>query len=91
MKGTIRPISRQRKCPKCKASFKHILKLGYACPDCYTAPTRFFIDLYWNGQRPGIYSDKLGQPLDSYQRAMNLLARIQGEMGGVRSTIFSKQ
>ena len=80
MQGVIRPISRQRKCPKCKKRFKHYLKVGYICPECKTTPDRFFIDLHWNGQRPGIYSDKLGQPLDSYQRALNLFAKIQGEV-----------
>lgn len=80
MKGTVRPISRERRCPKCNKLFKHIRKLGYICPPCKTIPTRFFVDIHWNGQRPAIYSDKQGEPLDSYQRASNLLARIQNEI-----------
>lgn len=80
MKGTIRPISRQRRCPKCKELFKHLKKIGYICPECKTTPNRFYIDLHWNGSRPQICSDKHGQPLDSYQRALNLLALIQHDI-----------
>lgn len=80
MKGTIRPISRQRRCPKCEKAFRHLHKLGYACPDCKTVPTRFYIDLHWKGDRPQICSDKHGQPLDTYQRAQNLLATIQNDI-----------
>lgn len=80
MKGTIRPISRQRRCPKCNEPFKHIKKIGYICPGCKTVPNRYYIDLYWNGSRPQICSDKQGQPLDSYQRALNLLALIQHDI-----------
>lgn len=80
MKGVIRPISRQRKCPNCQKALKHIQKLGYLCPQCKTTPNRFYIDLHWNGSRPGIYNDRQGQPLDTYQRSLNLLARIQNEI-----------
>jgi integrase len=80
MKGTIRPITRQRLCPKCRKPFSHIPKVGYICPGCRTVPSRFFIDIHWNGKRPQIYSGKDGQPLDSYQRALNLLSTIQYEI-----------
>ena len=81
MKGTIRPISRQRKCPKCHQKFLHIPKLGYGCPKCHTVPNRFFIDLHIKGHgRISICSDKSGQTLDSYQRAFNLLGHIQYEI-----------
>lgn len=80
MKGTIRPTSRQRKCPKCKEPFKHFRKFGYICPGCKTTPSRFYVDLHHNGDRPQICSDKMGQPLDSYQRALNLLSKINYEI-----------
>jgi integrase len=80
MKGSIRPISRQASCPKCGNKFKHITKLGYVCPDCKTTPMRFYLDIHWNGQRPRICSDKLGQSLDTYERAQNMLAHIQYEI-----------
>jgi len=80
MKGTIRPISRQRKCPKCGRPFQHVPKLGYICADCKTVPNRFYIDLHWKGKRPRICSDMQGQPLDTYDRALNLPARIQHEI-----------
>jgi hypothetical protein len=80
MKGSIRPISRQRKCPACNKPFQHIQKLGYLCPSCKTTPNRFFIDLFYNGQRIQICSDKTGQALDSYQRALKLQSHIQTEI-----------
>ena len=80
LKGKIRPISRQRKCPVCTQKFKEFPKLGYICPTCKTMPNRFTIDLHWNGKRIYICSDKTGQPLDSYQRALNLLSLINHEI-----------
>jgi hypothetical protein len=80
MKGTIRPTSRQARCPRCHQKFLHIPKLGYGCPKCKTVPFRFYIDIFWNGQRIRVCSDKTGQALDTYQRAVNLQARIQYEI-----------
>lgn len=80
MKGVIRPISRQINCPVCNKSFQHLPKLGYGCPICKTLPNRFRIDIHWNGKRYFICSDKQGQALDSYQRALNLLSKIQHEI-----------
>lgn len=80
VKGKIRPISRQRKCPKCGQPFKHFSKLGYICPECKTTPSRFYIDLHYKGERPLICSDKSGQPLDTYQRALNVLSQINYEI-----------
>ena len=80
MKGTIRPISRQRRCQKCHEPFKHFPKLGYLCSECKTTPSRFYIDLHHDGERPQICSDKSGQPLDTYQRALNLLSKINFEI-----------
>lgn len=75
--GTIRT---KGKCPVCQESFKLIKKLGYICPDCKITPLRFYIDLSHKGQRIRIFSDKQGQPLDTYQRAVNLLSHINYEL-----------
>jgi len=77
MKGEVRC---KGKCPSCGNNFKHIHKLGYICPNCKTTPKRFYIDLWWQGERIRIYSDKLGEPLDTYQRTFNLLSHIQYEI-----------
>jgi len=77
MRGEIRC---RGKCPNCGKNFKHIHKLGYVCPNCKITPQRFYIDLWWQGERTRIYSDKLGQPLDTYQRAFYFLSHIQYEI-----------
>lgn len=80
MKGVIRPISRQTKCPVCNNQFQYLPKLGYACPLCKTVPNRFRIDIHFSGERYFICSDKQGQALDTYQRASILLSHIQHEI-----------
>lgn len=77
MKGVIRPRGH---CPVCEGSFVEVKKLGYICPSDKTTPQRFFIDLFYKGQRIKLYSDKQGQVLDSYQRASSLLAHINYEI-----------
>jgi integrase len=80
MKGKIRPTSRQRRCAKCGQGFIEIPRHGYICKDCGTTPNRFLIDLYWNGQRCSVCSDKAGMALDTYQRTYKLLSHIQTEI-----------
>ena len=80
MKGTIRPTSRHTHCPTCGKRFTHVPKLGFICPNCQTIPRRFYIDLWWQGRRLRICSDRLGQPLDSFERARRLQATIQTEV-----------
>ncbi len=80
MKGVIRPVSRNRKCPTCNKPFEHLNKLGYICVECHTTPKKFRIDIHWKGERLGICSDKQGQALDSYQRAVNLHSFINQEI-----------
>jgi len=80
MKGVIRPISRQPNCPACNKKFQYIQKLGYACPTCKTSPKRFRIDIHFSGKRYFICSDKQGQALDSFQRALKLQSHIQTEI-----------
>ncbi len=77
MKGAIRAKGH---CPVCQGSFTEVKKLGFICPSDKTTPQRFFIDLFYRGQRIKLYSDKQGQVLDSYQRALNLLAHINVEI-----------
>lgn len=76
MTGTIRTF---QKCPVCNQAFK-VTKLGFICTEHKTIPTRFVIDLSWNGKRIRIYSDKMGQVLDSYQRAVTLRSVITEEI-----------
>lgn len=76
LQGSIRT---KEKCPQCLAQFKHISRIGFICPSCKTTPKRFYIDLY-RGQRIKIYSDKYGQALDSYQRALRLTMHINYEI-----------
>lgn len=77
MRGVIRT---KDKCLSCMGNFKHFPRLGYICPKCKTTPKRFFIDLWFNKRRIKVYSDKTGQPLDGYKRALNLLLTINAEI-----------
>lgn len=77
MKATIRTKER---CPVCQEKFIAIPKLGFCCLKHKTTPKKFFIDLSWNGERIKIYTDKSGMVLDSFQRALNLQAKIQYEV-----------
>lgn len=77
MKGAIRAKGH---CPVCQGNFIEVKKLGFICPTDKVTPQRFFIDLFYRGQRIKLYSDKQGQILDSYQRALTLLAHINYEI-----------
>ncbi|MBF0554062.1 MAG: site-specific integrase [Nitrospirae bacterium] len=77
MKGSIRA---KGKCPNCEKAFSHLKRLGFICADCKTTPSRFYVDIFWKGQRVRVFCDKTGQPLDTYQRALNLQATIQHEI-----------
>jgi integrase len=77
MKGTIRP---KGKCPICQNKFTEIKKLGFICTAHQTTPQRFYIDLSHEGQRLRLFSDRQGQLLDSYQRALGLLSRVNNEI-----------
>lgn len=67
-------------CPVCGEKFAEIKKLGFICPTCKTVPVRYYIDLFYQGKRIRLFSDKQGQPLDTHQRALNLLAHINHEI-----------
>ncbi len=78
LKGTIRTKER---CPKCGEDFMHYPKLGFVCPECKTVPKKVFIDLYHKGYgRVKIYSDKQGEALDTYSRAVSLQETITTEI-----------
>jgi integrase len=78
MKGTIRV---REKCPICGGPFEYVnKKLGYICKPCKTIPTRFYIDIFYQGKRVRLFSDKTGQVLDSYARALNILSSINYEI-----------
>lgn len=78
MKGVVRA---RGKCPSCKQDFQYISKkLGYICKSCKITPSRFYVDLFYQGKRLRLFSDKTGQVLDSYQRSLNLLSHINYEL-----------
>jgi hypothetical protein len=78
LKGTIRT---KENCPKCGEEFMYYPKLGFICPECKTVPKKVFIDLYHKGYgRVKIYSDKQGEALDTYSRALSLQETITTEL-----------
>lgn len=74
MIGTIRT---KDKCPVCNKSFENIADKLLICKEHYTIPTRYFIDLYWNGKQRKIYSDNDGQVLNNYEIANRVLTEIR--------------
>ncbi len=77
MEGTIRA---RGKCPVCQGVFTQIPKLGFICPEHQTTPKRYLVDFFYGSKRYRLYSDRSGQTLDSYQRATNLLSRVNSEI-----------
>jgi len=80
MRGKIRVLRRNSRCPKCGDFFEDIGIKGYVCPNCLTVPERFYLDINYRGQRPRIFSDKQGKPLDTFNRAFDLQAHISYEI-----------
>ncbi|MDA8084014.1 MAG: tyrosine-type recombinase/integrase [Nitrospiraceae bacterium] len=80
MKGTIRPISSQSKCPTCKRLFEEVSKIGYICKEHMTIPRKFYIDLWHEGTRIRIFTNKYDNPLDSYSAAKSLLKQINTDI-----------
>lgn len=74
MAGTIRTMQR---CPNCKDRFPKDL----VCPTCQTRPSRYYIDLWYNGERLRIFTDPYGYPLDSLARTEQLLSTIRHQIG----------
>lgn len=77
MQGTIRAKGH---CPVCRNKFIEVKRFGYICSAHKTVPKRFFVDLFYKGQRIRVFSDNHGQPIDTYQRATDLLNHINYEM-----------
>jgi integrase len=73
-------IRARGKCPVCGESFSEVPDAGYICLKDKTTPKKFYVDLPWKGQRIRIYSDKEGEPLESYGRAGTILKNIHGEI-----------
>jgi len=80
VKGIIRIAQRYESCPNCGVAFQNLGKQGYMCPQCLTVPKRFYIDIHHRGQRVPVFSDKQGKPLDTFDRAYDLLAHINYEI-----------
>jgi integrase len=76
-KGTIRA---KGKCPKCGEKFTEIKGIGYICLEHETVPKKLWVDFPWRGERIRIFSDKTGQPLDTYSRADEVLGTIRNEI-----------
>lgn len=77
MKGKIRA---KGKCPVCSGKFEHIVGTAMRCPIHKTSPERLFIDIFYDGKRLKLYTDRHGQILDSYSRALHLLTHINAEI-----------
>lgn len=69
-------IRTKEKCPQCGGKFEGEPLRG---PACKTAPTRYFIDIYWKKQHR-LYSDEDGYVLGSWEQAPRLLAHIRHEI-----------
>ena len=80
MKGAIRIPKRNSLCPFCGSEFVDLRKDGYLCPECLRKPDRFYLDISYGGKRARIFCDKQGNPLDTFDRAYDLLAHINYEI-----------
>jgi integrase len=80
MKGAIRLPKRHSTCPFCGSAFVDLRKEGYLCPECLRKPDRFYLDIHYGGKRSRIFCDKQGNPLDTFDRAYDLLAHINYEI-----------
>ncbi|MDR4498447.1 MAG: site-specific integrase [Candidatus Scalindua sp.] len=76
MIGRIRALG---KCPVCQCLFQEFPRIGFICAEHKTIPKRFLIDFY-QGKRIRLYSDNQGRSLCTYQRALELLNRINQEI-----------
>ena len=75
-RGVIRVPDRDSKCPVCGCEFACIDEHGFNCAKCKTTPKRFYLDIHYRGKRVRIYCDKQGKPLDTNQRAFDMLAHV---------------
>jgi integrase len=66
-----------QKCPRCKGKF---LNIPLICRECGIAPTRYYIDLPWKGERLRIFTGKDGYPLAHWEGAERLLNAMRHEV-----------
>jgi len=71
MTGAVRTME---KCPVCKGKFQGE---PLRCPECKTAPRRYYLDLWWKGERHRIFTGRDNYALDSWERASRLLTTIR--------------
>jgi len=74
MAGTIRTLE---KCPACGGKFQG---KPLRCPKCKTAPSRYFIDFGWKGNRLRIFTDKEGHPFSSWEAAHRFLTVMRAKV-----------
>ncbi len=77
MRGTIRT---KEKCPVCQKPFENIDNKLLICKEHFTIPSRYFIDICWNGRQRKIYSDNDGQVLNNYEIANRVLTEIRQQI-----------
>jgi integrase len=71
MAGVIRTLE---KCPACRSKFQGE---PLRCRKCKTTPRRYYLDLWWQGERHRIFTGRDNYPLDSWERAHRLLTTIR--------------
>jgi integrase len=76
MKGNIRT---KEKCPVCQKPFSSIPKAGLICTEHLTTPNKFYLDVSWKGQQK-IFSNKRGEILDSFSRALEVQLQVTREI-----------
>jgi integrase len=80
MIGKVRVPQRSMNCKKCGDPFEDIGRKGFVCPNCMTVPSRYYLDIFYKGERVRVFCDKQGSPLDTHERAFDLLAHINYEV-----------
>jgi integrase len=78
MSGTIRTY---QKCPRCGASFPSS-KGGFPiiCNPCQTQPTKYFINIWWQGKAEFLYHDRDGRTMHDWGHAVAILGEIRAKM-----------
>ena len=78
MSGTIRTY---QKCPGCGGRFPSS-KGGFPiiCERCKTQPTKYFINVWWDGRPEFVYYDSDGRTMHDWGHAVALLGEIRSRM-----------
>lgn len=74
MSGHIRTM---QKCPRCKGKFRGTPLI---CPACSIAPTKYYIDFPWNGERLRIFTGQDGYSLSDWVATDRLLTSMRYEV-----------